>query len=286
MRNRPSRASRAIPTLLALIGVIGCGGTADAYVLPPEQILKFMTANFSAIQSLEIVHTVEVGTGESPRSMFQERLWLKAPGSFAAERSPLEKPLRFSEGDSPRETDAEAPRLQPELPTATGGRLPMVFRRFLMANRVDSLMDLLRRLGIHTASSGWARIQGKVAYRIGGSSPEGSRLLVEKDTFLPLLLQHGVPQGPGAEQIRVRFREYRKCGKGWYPYEIICSSTSGSAEIYRIQRIQVNVPPPVPLRAITIHPQPSGAQIQGKTPEYLRPDSGSSVSGSKDEPKP
>jgi hypothetical protein len=269
--------------LLALIGVIGCGGAADAYVLPPKQILQFMAANFSAVRSLEIVHTVEVGTG--PRSMFQERLWLKAPASFAAERSPLEKPLHISEGESPLKTDAKAPRLQPEPPTATRGHGPMVFRRLLMANRVDALMDLLQQLGIHTASSGWARVQGNVAYRIGGSSPDGSRLLVEKDTFLPLLLQYGVPRGPGTEQIRVRFREYRKCGEGWYPYEIICSSTGGTEKIYRIQRIQVNVPPPVPLREITIHPWPSGAQVQGKTLEDRRPDSGSSVSGSKDEPK-
>ena len=246
-----------VATLAVLAG--GSARSVDAYVLPPEQIVRFMTANFSTIRSLEITQTVLVRRPSSERSeqMIEERIWLKAPASYGAELVGVRNPAVLGGQESPANGNEESPSSPAPPLTMERENVHAVFRRFLMANGVESILDLLGRLGIPTESVGWERMDGRVAYRIGTMNPGGPRFLVEKDRFLPLLLRYAIPDEGEPAMLTVRFEAYEKHGDGWYPHEIIFSSSTGTMEIYRITQIQVNVPIQAPLVEITTAPLPA-----------------------------
>jgi hypothetical protein len=230
-------------------------GAADGYVPPSQQIVRFMTENFLPIRSLKVVQTVEVGfPDERSHLMVEEKMWLKAPAFYAADRKRFqissESPGQGSTQLLPRGRLSVQPAPHREKQTQP----PVVFRRLLMANGGDVMMDVLMQLGVDTGYSGLDRIDGRVAYRIGMPKPESPRLLIEKKTFLPLLLRYEIADEWGQTVWTIRFGDYRRCGEGWYPYEITCSSSNGTIEIYRITSLQVNVPIRRPLSEITVLP--------------------------------
>lgn len=259
--------------LFTTIGVFGCSPiAADAYVLPASQIVKFMTANFSSVRSVEIVQTVLVGAApdEEPQPVFEEKVWLKAPAYYAAERVPLQGLPMVGEREPSGEQAAVAP-VPPISATRKPEELSWVFRRFLMANEDEVILQLLEELGVHTGFTGFERWDRKVAYRIGRREPGSPKLLVEKETFLPLLLQYQVFGESGPHLLAVHFGEYEKCGEASYPHEIIYAPGNGTREIYRIRQIRLNVPVRRPLLEITFHPVPSEPPVQELTGEDRPP---------------
>jgi hypothetical protein len=262
---------------LALIVSVGCNpGAAVGYVLPAEQIVRFMVENFSPIQSLEIVQTVEIAfADQDPQPVFEEKIWLKAPAFYAAERMPGEKPSTSEEQRSGTLPPPVTPPVEPGLPPEKQVQTPVLFRRFLMANGPDTIMDVLIRLGVDTGSTGLDRTRGRVAYRIGKDNSGNPHVLIEKETFLPLLLCYETA-GSGEPTVwTIRFGDYRKCGQGWYPHEIACFSSRGTIEIYRITSLQVNVPVQRPLAEIAAFPPPPATRVlEGRENQLQHGDTG------------
>jgi hypothetical protein len=71
---------------------------------------------------------------------------------------------------------------------------------------------------------------------------ETPKLLIEKERFLPLLLSYWLPSHSKKKMVTVRFEDYRKKEKGWYPYKIVYSAGYETEEHYSIIKLQVNTP--------------------------------------------
>ena len=186
--------------------------------MPVEQLIAFMAKNFSGFQTLVIIQSTqqqderyEVGEGS-----FMEKISMKSPDLFRAEV--LDSPMgRLMEPDT-------------------------AYRQLLIANGRERLMELLSKMGISLHSVALTRIDRIIAYQIGGKEPERPKILIEKDRFLPLLLIYSSSESFVSETITVKFRDYRKIDKGWYPFEISYSDGRELREDYTINTLQANVP--------------------------------------------
>ena len=65
---------------------LGCAvpDRGDAYVMPAEQIVGMMAANFSKFKTLEItqsIHLPDLGDQEAD-TVLEEKIWMKSPAFF------------------------------------------------------------------------------------------------------------------------------------------------------------------------------------------------------------
>lgn len=198
--------------LLCLLGVLfGVCETCRGYIMPAEQIIQFMAANFSKFETLIMDQDV---TEEEPERTARQRMWLKSPDNCRAE----------IEGERvSREED-------------------QTYWQLLVSNHESRLRQLLSGLEVNLEAVGFTRLDGVVAYRIGNKGPDIPKLLVEKERFLPLALFYRAPGGTTDALIRVRFRDYRKLEQGWYPFEVTLSSAGETLRKYTLRDIRINAP--------------------------------------------
>ena len=185
------------------------------YVMPAEQLLDFMAGNFSKFNSLVIIQST-LQTYQENERVFKEEIRLKSPDLFNL------KALDNIAGK--RETP------------------DMTYRQLLMANSGENLEHLLSVMGINLQSVAFTRIDGVIAYRIGEKEPGSPKLIIEKERFIPLLMEYILPEDLGGETITVRFLDYREEDDKYYPYEISYSAGDTISETYTIQTFQYNVP--------------------------------------------
>ncbi|MCU0593977.1 MAG: hypothetical protein MUC98_00760 [Desulfobacterota bacterium] len=210
----PQRA-RTIVTLAALSLLVPC--VLQAYVVPAEQILQFMAANFAKLDTLVIQQsTTLLQTGENPEKVVEEVLSIKSPNLFHS-----------SVLDSSSEQTVSADRL---------------FRELLIANSQKRLLPRLSEVGIDTQQVAYSRLEGTVAYCIGEKDLKKPKLLVEKARALPLLMVYQPPGQDTGGLIRVRFLDYRKVEQGWVPFEIHYFSGDRWTEKYSVHSVKVNTP--------------------------------------------
>jgi len=203
-------------------------GNALAYIMPIEQLVGFMAANFSNFKTLVVFQSTHLvdPPSQGPEAVFQEKIWLKSPGFYCSE------PVYGSEG---RGKEGDVP---------VGGRHnpDMSFRRLLMAGDGRTILALLSEMGVNLGSVTFSRFDGVIVYHIGDTGIENPKLLIEKERFLPLLLSYWRPANSGEKMVTVRFEEYRKIKKGWYPYKIVYSAGHDTEEHHVIKDLQVNIP--------------------------------------------
>ena len=218
----------SVAFLMALVAVFMMAGNALAYIMPIEQLAGFMAANFSNFKTLVVFQTTHLVNPQSqePESVFQERIWLKSPGFYRSE------PVDGSEGQVKEGNVPVGGRHNPD----------MSFRRLLMAGDGRTILALLSEMGVNYGSVTFSRFDGVIVYHIGDTALESPKLLIEKKRFLPLLLRYRLPANSGKRMVTVRFEEYRKVEKGWYPYSIVYCAGNGREEHYSISDMQVNVP--------------------------------------------
>lgn len=199
-----------------------------SYVMPAEQVIGFMAVNFSKIKTLVITQSTHVVSqnDEGTETVLEERVWLKAPGFLQSEVE--DQP----EAEGMTGSEKTAGRLSPD----------MAFRRLFMGNSGESLMMLLSAMGINLESVGFTRLDGVIAYQIGDRYTGSPKLLIEKERFLPLLISYRMPGDLAQKIVTVRFEDYRKLAKGWYPYQITYSVGKDILERYSVIDLQVNVP--------------------------------------------
>lgn len=190
----------------------------QGYIIPAEQLIAFMAKNFSKFQTVIFIQSVqqEDESGEAGEEYFMEKIWMKSPDLFHAEI------LDHSMGR----------RIEPD----------SAYRQLCIANSGERLMKLLSKMGINVNLVAFARVDERIAYRIGGKEPGCPKILIEKDRFLPLLLTYRPSERSVPEMITVKFNYYRKMDQGWYPFEIIYSDGKNLREDYTIQTFQANEP--------------------------------------------
>lgn len=193
-------------------------GRCPAYVLPSEQLIEFMAANFAKFETIVIQQFTEVknlGEAEQPNA-FEEIVTMKSPDLFRTE-------VLGSGAGQTRDLDHR-------------------YRRLLIANGEQELQAFLSGMGIEMEKVFFTRIDGIIAYCIGDRDPDSPKILIEKERFLPLLMTYRLSSTIGEEVVRVRFKDYRQVEQGWYPFEITYSSGWEISERYIIQSLRANVP--------------------------------------------
>lgn len=214
---RSHKEFRLLACMIIVAGVV-IGHASDklhAYVLPPEQLLQFMAAHFSKFDTLVIEHSVTREDQEGVKE-FGEILTMKSPDLF-----------HVHTGD----------------PSLNRGRaVERSYRRLFLASTWSRISILLADAGVDTEKVSLTRVDGTVAYLIGDRLPDRPRLAVEKARFLPLLFVYPSRLSGSSDLMEVTFRDYRQVDSGWYPFETVCSSSSGWAERYKVQSVKVNVP--------------------------------------------
>ena len=209
-----------------------------AYVMPAEQILYLTGANFSNFKSLVITQSTRIKSIQNQDNdlTLTERIWLKAPD------------LYYSEWMNPAEN-------QNGMLYAFTGRAPggdMTFRRLFMANTLSERMSLVSDMGIDMESVSLTRFEGIVAYRLGDAYPNRAKLLIEKDTFLPIFLCYGLRKNSRRQTVQVRFKNYEEIQEGWYPHEIEYTVDDGSSERHTISELMVNTVIDQPLSEMVV----------------------------------
>ena len=130
-------------------------------------------------------------------NVFEEKIWVKTPGLFKSR-------IISGQGKGP----------------VGDGPFSDSFRQLLMGNNKEYLFMLLSKFGIDLGSSSYTRLDGIVAYCIGFCEPGSPRLLLDKKTFLPILLEYEVRDDSGKKTVSILFKEYREISGGWYPFRI------------------------------------------------------------------
>jgi hypothetical protein len=212
MKNALLFKTTAILFVLGLL--VPCA--SQAYVLPVEQVIQFMAANFAKFDTLVIRQSVtRMQNGETPERAYEEVLSIKSPNLFHS-----------SLIDGQAEMDVE----------------DRVYRELLIASSQRRLLPRLSELGIDTQQVAYTRLEGAVAYCVGEKDPKKPKLLIEKARVLPLLMVYRRPgQGAGG-LIRVRFLDYRKVEQGWVPFEIHTFSGEQWIEKHSVYSVKVNAP--------------------------------------------
>jgi len=215
--------SRRVGKILLKFLLIGCLGLllqarSYAYVMPSEQLIKFLAANFSKIETLVVEQLTwnENDRQEGRINVFRETVFMKSPNLFHS-----------------KVVDPNAEMRE---------KSEMTFRQVVIANTVHSLRTLFSTSGIDLEKVAFTRVDGIIAYRIGDKAPESPKILIEKGRFLPLLLTYRSPLNDYGDLINVRFTDYRQFEQGWYPFEIIYSSSRVVKETYLVEALKVNVP--------------------------------------------
>jgi hypothetical protein len=188
-----------------------------AYVMPAEQIMQFMTANFSKFQTMVIHQSTRVEDLEgNEERVFEEIITMKSPDLFHSEViGPIADDTLLRDHS---------------------------YRQMFLANSASRLLDVLYGMGIWLPKTGYTRIDGIIAYQIGDNHEDSPKLLVEKARFLPLLILYKSPSHPEGDLIKVRFLDYRKVQQGWLPFEMTYSYGQKIIETYTINSVKVNVP--------------------------------------------
>lgn len=192
--------------------------TAFGYVLPPEQLFRFMGGGVAGFETLGI--TLERIVGEEGNGNDSTRLdvWFSSPDDVD---------IRFH-GE-------------------TGGqRLSAGNMDFLelFCGKRHRVERFLSGLGIDVSTSAYTRLERTVAYRIGRDTPSSPVFLLEKSRFVPLLLRYEPGRAAINDIVEVGFDDYRPVGEGLFPHEIRFRALNGEAEVYTVVDIRLNEPAP------------------------------------------
>ena len=206
------------------LGVIFCicSMGAEAYVMPPEQLIDYMQDKFGVFKSLIIAQKTVVIDPQDGResNSFEEKIWIKTPGFYKSQ-------VISGQGNSAAAADES---------------FSNSFRQLLMVNSRQYLLMLLAKFGIDLESSSYTRLDGVIAYSIGAREPGSARLLLDKETFFPMLLEYEVHQVSGLKKVSIRFEDYREILGGWYPFKIIYLEGGKVHEQNTVLDLQANMP--------------------------------------------
>ncbi len=213
---------------LSLIILLILSSIGYPYILPPTQIIEFMTNKFTKIERLKIIHLNKIkDLNQEGERVFGEIIYFWFPTLYRSEiAGQLGKRLIIHDGITTlRVIDREI--------TSEGESWDIPYRFLMLAQNPERLLERLKDLGMNLDKASLTRFEGRIAYLIGEKEEGSPKLLVDKDLFVPLLLQYG--------NILLRFSDYREFMEQiWYPYKIAYSFNGDIIEEYTIKDIIVN----------------------------------------------
>ena len=132
--------------LLICIGFILCvtfmvNNRCHGYIMPSEQLIEFMVNNFSKIKTLVIIQST-LRSDQGNEKVFREQIWMKYPNLLHS-----------------TVLDQNEERREP---------LDMTYRQLLIANSSSRPEHILSMIGLNLQNVAFTRIDGIVAYKIGG----------------------------------------------------------------------------------------------------------------------
>lgn len=222
------RTVLAILVVLVTGGFVGTCRNGNAYIMPAEQLLDLMAARFSRFHTVLLTQSTQLITAEEEDKeaiTFEEKVWIKSPGLYGS----LVVTEIQGQGMSPE--DIQALRLD----------IDPAYRKLLVANTPNNLSTYLMEWGIDSETVSLTRLDGLIAFCIGTAPKEGSRLLIEKERFLPLLLSHKTKVGQETRVVEVRFKDYRKVQNGWFPFRIEYYLDGEPVEKYIVLEANFNI---------------------------------------------
>jgi len=228
------RSVAAIVVVLVTGGSVGTCRNGHAYIMPAEQLLDLMSSRFSRFHTVLLTQSTRLMTTEQDEDQaitFEEKVWIKSPGFYGS----LVVPEIVGQDMSPE--DIQTLRLD----------IDSAYRKLLVANTPNNLATYLMEWDIDLETVSFTRLNGVIAFCIGAAPRVGPRLLIEKERFLPLLLNYKTVFGAQTRMIEVRFKDYRKVRNGWFPFTIEYFLDGEPAETYLILDADFNVSLPLGL---------------------------------------
>ncbi len=218
-------------------------GSSSGYLMPVDQLIDKMRGKFSSFKTLIIDQSIHVLDPQDRETtmVFQEKTWLKSPGYCRSEITGRPENLDMAAAPAPGGPSQREGQVAYEVAELQGNS-DTAFRRLLMANSRDTIMTFLAQMGVNLESVGFTRLDGIIAYRVGDKGPESPKLLINKESFLPLLFSYVPLRSSNQDLAIVRFDNYKQVDSGWYPYEIDYSVEKERVERYFVLNISVNPP--------------------------------------------
>ena len=229
--------------LLITSFLLAMPGSSSGYLMPVDQLIDKMRGKFSSFKTLIIDQSIHVLDPQDRETtmVFQEKTWLKSPGYCRSEVTGQPESLDIASASAPGGPSQREGQVAYEVAELQGNS-DTAFRRLLMRNNRDTIMTFLAQMGVNLESVGFTRLDGIIAYRVGDKGPESPKLLIHKESFLPLLLSYVPLRSSNQDLAIVRFDNYKQVDSGWYPYEIDYSVEKERVERYFVLNISVNPP--------------------------------------------
>ena len=198
------------------------------YMLPPAQILQYMTNKFANIKTLKIIQRTSIKElSEEKEKVFGEIIYLKTPDLYRSEIAG-QPGKRLIILNSKRTLRIINRRI-----TYDRQGQDFLYRFLFLAQNTELLLERLAEAGINLDKASLTRFEGRIAYLIGEKKEGSPKLLVDKKLFLPLVLKYG--------DFLFHFSDYREIREHiWYPYKITCSSKGAIIEEYTLKDIMMN----------------------------------------------
>jgi hypothetical protein len=227
-----ARRSALLMGLLTCIGLIA-PSVGHTYILPATQIIEFMVKKYASVRALQITQLTKVLDLQRERErVFGESISVMSPDLYRSEAAgqPGKRIILHNGSRTLKIVDGEVARKREDR--------VFVFHFLLMGQQSRWLLQCLEELGINLDRVSLTRFKGKIAYLIGNRQEGSPRLLVEKDLFIPLLLQYG-----NVVFLASDFTEIKR--ELWYPRYMLYSYTGANIEDYiqeeyRIKDVMLN----------------------------------------------
>ena len=198
------------------------------YILPSSQIIAIMTNKFAPIKTFTITQHTKIKDLHHEKA-FGEIVSLSSPYLYRSEipGQPGKRLIIHNNSKTLRIIDRKI--------TYDEESYDFIYRFLLLSHDTERLLAMLNEVGINTDKVSLTRFEGKIAYLIGEKNGGSGRLLVDKELFLPLLLEYG--------DYRFRFSNYIEFMEhAWYPFQIIYSYKGEIIEEYAVMDIKANLP--------------------------------------------
>lgn len=226
--------------LLFVFFLIALPSASFPYLLPGTQIIELMSNNFLEIKTLKITQQVILKKpGKEEERLYEENISLLSPDHY---RSGIIEQngehITVYQGSVTLEIIGDK--------IYYSHKTPDFLYRFLFSSRgPERLKRLLKETGINIDTVSLSRFEGQIVYMIGEKEEGKSRILIDKDLFLPLALKYG--------GVFYSFSDYREIKKQtWYPYVITFSLDGEKTMENRANQIILNPPVDVSLFNISL----------------------------------
>ncbi len=202
--------------LLLMFAVFFYSFSVFAYIMPADQLLDFMIKNFKDIRTVTLMQST-VRTSYGIEESYDEQVWLESPDKYSVKT------------------------LDPAV-EKNGIFADQLYRQLFTTGSIENMERILLSLGVDLSQVSLTRLNGEIAYLIGSKEPGSPILIIEKKRFLPLVFVYKIPEGLAGDPVTVKFEDYQKKSKNWYPCLITYEKGGNLKEQYTVKTYQKNIP--------------------------------------------